>query len=1122
MAGHEHTRTPYPLLHLDMSVTSNSNGGPNRCISASPSSSVGPGDKPRYPPSAAEARDSYRVKRTADSPILNAGKRARTDGTAEPSRSNAASPATSRQNSIVATVGPSPVRRPSDMSIVDASRDPRRHGTGHAGSASSIHAASPLSMANGDSGQGSGSTTPVSGAPAPSMVSQKRVPAIGGGRGVASIRQTVLKKQIAPAVGSENVALASIQAKQIDLQKLMKNATEQIDAVQFEQRKDTAQREQAEKDLRARLSHLEQKQGKATPQQEQAESDPRLKAKLSQLEVELETEKKKRLEIEQRLKELEEKHNATQNAPADASLLKQVNELVTNMKILEAQSKSNARAKPVAQQDPAQIQSQMETRVKKSVQSDIKAHGDRIAELEKKFAAIPKNEGIPWERIDRIDQEIQPIKSQLDKLGTNNTSIMARLDAFDLDKSKDRLNKVIQEQSTMTQVFETDLDHLKDEVKIMEGSNDDRLKTLENSMKAATKGVRGESIASIKALKEDLKALQESNLVRRVSELESGLDAQKESSTKQFQKIEGDLLNRPTVSQYQSLKKQLDVSGPIKSYVDKRVEQQVPLHINPIKSALEGDIVKSTYIIKRDIGEDMAKIRQEVEQSESTLEELGSSTYASMEQLRKDIALNAAAVEGLRSEIADLDTSSALSNIEINFERVTSENSHDIERLRKDLNRLRTASGPSANQQFATKEMLEEFEGRLLKVEETAKNALKEAANAVQFTETEICDGMDTLSSQISALEKTVEAVQDDVKSLHEQPSSSADRTGSAIVSLSSLSRDNESTISVREDTRAENSAVEHRLEQLDLMLKSLTSRCDNITTDYLHQSMLQWFQQYYPHAPNFLGELDQVKAQLRRIDSIANTITLLATNPDSAQRLASLARDYDAIQQLLRERSTSGNPATSEELNSLRNRIDSEAQTRVTELKAVQAALAADRKELTDGLTSAQNTFGTYCSRVDRLEEQCGNVNRKADSFKAVVDNVESKIDDWKTKLGEVDKARELLANSVLTLHDQSASLARRMLTVESTTGEQGQTLETHQESMDDVKSAIEQQGRVQETHQELINTISSKVAVLLITCYDLQTFTRMINKNLRGGGLPKEVFDFQYPLEKPPKPWP
>ncbi|KAL5402557.1 hypothetical protein PMIN04_012975 [Paraphaeosphaeria minitans] len=1097
---------PYPMRHRDMSVTNNANGGPNRPVPASPSISGGPGDNSRYPPSAGD-------KRPAGSPILNAEKRARTNETAEQSRSNAASPATSRKNSITATVGSISVRRPSAMSSVGASRDPRRHGTGHAGSASPMPSASPLSMANGDAGrQGSGNTTPVSGAPpAPSMVPQKRVPAVGGGRGVASIRQTIMKKKIAPGVGSENVALVSIRAKHIDLQNKLKIAAEHIEAVQTEQRKATVQREQVEQDLRAQLSHLEQKQGKATPQQEQAESDPRLNAKLNQLQKDLDTEKRQRLKIEQRLEELEEKHRATQNAPADPNLLKQVNELISKMKLLEAQPKPNARAMQAGQQESTKIQSQMDNRVKKSAQSDIQGYGGRITELEKKSAAVFENEGYLRERIDRIDQEIKPIKSRLDELDTGNTSITSRLDAFDPDKSKDGLHKVIEKQSSMTQALKTDLDQLKDEVKIMNGSNNDHFKTLENNMKAATKDVRGEPVASIKALSEDLKALQDANLVQKVSDLESGLNVQRESSTKQFQKVEGDLSKKSTISQYQSLKKQLEtVSEPIKSYLDKRVEQQMPLHINPIKTALEGDIVKFTDIIKRDIREDMAKIRQEVEQNKSTLNEMDSPTSALMKQLRKDIASNVTAVEGLRSEISDLDTSSTISGIEVNFGRVTSEHSRDITRLRQDLDRLRTLPGPSVNQDFATMKRLDRIEDQLLKVDATAKTAVKDAEHAVKFTATEICAGIDTLSSQVEALEETVKVLEGEVKSLHEQSSSHADRTGSALASLSSLSRDDESTTIARIDTHAENSAVEHRLEQLDLMLKSLTSRYDNITTDYLHQSMLQWFHQYYPNAPNVFGELGQLQAQLRKIDG---TIALLTTNPDTVPKLASLALDYDGIQQLLHERNTLGNPATSEELNSLRNEMDTEGQIRITELRAIQAAVAADRKELAGGLTSTQTALTAYRSQVDRLEEAYGNVYCK-------VDNVTAKVDDWETKLDEADKTRELLANSVLTLNDQSASLAKRMLTVESTTGEQGQILVTHQESIDDAKSTLQQHGRVQETHQELIDAISSKVAVLLITCYDLQTFTLMINANLKGGSFSKQHFNFQYPLEKPPKP--
>lgn len=483
---------------------------------------------------------------------------------------------------------------------------------------------------------------------------------------------------------------------------------------------------------------------------------------------------------------------------------------------------------------------------------------------------------------------------------------------------------------------------------------------------------------------------------------------------------------------YRSFKKQLDaVPEPIKSYVDMRVEQQMPLQINPIKTALEGLIIKSTHIIKRDIAKDVAKIRQEVEQNGSTLGERDSSTSASMQQLRKDMASDVStAVEGLRSEISNLDLSSALSGVQIELEELKSANSSDIKRLRQDVDRLRTVSGPSANQDFATKGILEQLEGRLLKADKTAARALEEAINAANFTKDQICGAMDELSSQIGALESTVKALQDEVKPLHEQSSSRPDRIGPAHASLSSLSRD-EGTNVLREDTHAENSAVEHRLEQMDLMLKSLTSRCDNITTDYLHQSMLQWFQQNYPNAPNFLGELQRMQGELRRIDGIANALAWLTTNPTYSQKLFSLTRDSGAIQQLLHDKNRPGSPATLEELDGIRNKVETEAQTRSKELEAVRAEVAAersDREQLANSLMPIRNAFGTTLSKVE---------------------NMATKVDNWESKIVKVDSARELLATSLLTLNEQSERLAKRMSTVECTTGEQGRSLVTHQQSI-------------------------------------------------------------------------
>ena len=44
------------------------------------------------------------------------------------------------------------------------------------------------------------------------------------------------------------------------------------------------------------------------------------------------------------------------------------------------------------------------------------------------------------------------------------------------------------------------------------------------------------------------------------------------------------------------------------------------------------------------------------------------------------------------------------------------------------------------------------------------------------------------------------------------------------------------------------------------------------------------------------------------------------------------------------------------------------------------------------------------------------------------------------------------------------------------------------------------------------------AKIAALFLNGHELQTFTGMINQNLKGGGFKKDKFDFTYKFDKPP----
>jgi hypothetical protein len=408
---------------------------------------------------------------------------------------------------MTATVGPSPARRPSAMSsggnVVHASRDPRRQGTGHVGSASPMHAASPLSLTNGDAGQhGSGNTTPIHGAPpAPSMVPHRRVPGVGGARGIATIRQTVAKKQTLPGV-SENTVLASIRAKHIDLQNEMKKITDQQALLQSEQTKATAQREHA---------------------------DIGLKEQLNQSQVKLDLEMKKRLEVEQRLEALESKFKQFQNKPADSVLLTQINELSSKVRQLESLPRSDA---------PAITQAQIEKSVEQVVQSGIKAHGDKITELEMKVTAFgtdlekskPNYEAFTKHS---LKEGIIPLEYRLDTVEAGARSITTCIDALVNENNKSRLDQL--EGGLVPRV-----DKLEKDVNTMTTKSD-----------KSDKRVKNLSEKDIQALKQDMENFKKANPSKEISDLTSAFAAEKQNTTKQFKEVKSEMRDKATMTQYE-------------------------------------------------------------------------------------------------------------------------------------------------------------------------------------------------------------------------------------------------------------------------------------------------------------------------------------------------------------------------------------------------------------------------------------------------------------------------------------------------------------------------------------------------------------------------------------------
>jgi chromosome segregation ATPase len=450
----------------------------------------------------------------------------------------------------------------------------------------------------------------------------------------------------------------------------------------------------------------------------------------------------------------------------------------------------------------------------------------------------------------------------------------------------------------------------------------------------------------------------------------------------------------------------------------------VPLHVNRTIAALKEDIENN---IKRDIGTDIAKIREEiarihgdVERNGITLTELQSwagrketavnDLISSVSQSRVSIA---SMEKGLRSDM-ELDLSSALTGMQLELLNFKTETSSTFKTLRDDMARSRTVPAPSPAdpvvtasvlQGFATKENVERLDGRLQKVETdlqgstiierldkldshlrevegTAKTALADAT-AVVDTTIGIAGDMDTFTSTTRTIEEAMEALREQVASLHEQPSSGPNHAVSGLTSLV-LGSDHDATNIVREDTRAGNDAIEDRLQSQERAIKSLTSQYENITTDFLHQRMSHWIAENYPDAPGFLNELNRMQGKQRQFEAFVNDMSWMS------------ADTQQAIQQLLRDKDRLGHPNAWEEFGSIRKRIDIEAQTRTQENKALRDELAtecADRKRLAAGLEPVHDAFGKILPEVRLLRNELNHLKPKVASMEITFDNLKPTV---------------------------------------------------------------------------------------------------------------------------------
>lgn len=254
-----------------------------------------------------------------------------------------------------------------------------------------MHAASPLSMTNGDVGQyGSGNTTPTHGAPpAPSMVPQKPRDVSGTPRGVLSLRLAAAQKQTRPAVGSENSTLASVYARSLTLQKEWSNT----------------------------------------------------EGKLGQLQKELIAEKTRRNQLEERLQKLENKIDPSPNAAADAGLAKQVQQLLTKVQQLEARPSVGDRAEQGEQLDAAKLQSDLETcnskvsNLETVCDSTEKRLDKALPEIQSDVETVKTDNAKLQSQVDDLRTKYVTQKAVIDKLAT-------RVDNSHLDKLAEDLVSV--------------------------------------------------------------------------------------------------------------------------------------------------------------------------------------------------------------------------------------------------------------------------------------------------------------------------------------------------------------------------------------------------------------------------------------------------------------------------------------------------------------------------------------------------------------------------------------------------------------------------------------------------------------------------------------------------------
>ncbi|KAF1970137.1 hypothetical protein BU23DRAFT_570945 [Bimuria novae-zelandiae CBS 107.79] len=710
----------YPLMFdTRISASADRTGGPSPA-----SESTSAVDRSRFPPGPLEAGTSQSLssKRPANWPIHpTAEKRPRTNGTSDQSKSAASvNAAVLRTNAIAGPVGATLSRLSSFMSplenVIHPSRDPRIQARAPAGSASPIHVASPLSITNGDAGQhDSGNTTPVQGAPlAPSMVSPtvpfplKRPTDNGVKRSVASIRQAALKKQTLSAAASENVALASIRAKNIELQNELKI-------------------ERSERSrLENRLQQLEQK----LEQPQMPPSDPNLLKKVEDL-----SESVHLLQKSQQDPLTDEIAVSTLVERVMGSVKSDVKSVFDNE--LEDRVKQAVQS---AIPDVSAVQSEVETSVKNSVDTAIKSQNATLNALSKGPNSLEN-------RLKQLFQtDIKSLKKDVSGLTKDS-------DSFD-----DKVKKLMHTDITALQNHFKKLDNKvtalekkKGKIESDTGSTKSNIDELKKDLANVTAELKKAEIArdadvvSNKKRLDDLitklndadqymDSLKEEDLPKKLTALKKELSSQKTSNAQRFTKLEG----------------ADSVQQKLLGETVKTVIKQMKLVLNNRVAEVNEDIHKLQKATD-DIVQEIAKIRQAADQNEkaaqtsladlkysisTTASTLRAEFYQEQSDLRSSIstAANILRTEFQQEQSAmaqDSEQNPSMTDVRICVEEVRSAIMSDtketqgclekeISRLQSEIScRLETAAGRSENTDL---QQLREDAEKALDMAESAQN----------------------------------------------------------------------------------------------------------------------------------------------------------------------------------------------------------------------------------------------------------------------------------------------------------------------------------------------------------------------------------------------------------------